>query len=250
MRTTRELKAQSREIIKRRLRTILFVVVTLIVLNYLLAILVGKLSGYTDYYSKVSAVVSPYLESIRNASSIDELTAIFETISGRLPEYQMPSTASMVLAVVVFLCNVLISVGYSYHTMLEARGEETGARTLFYPFNFALKVLAIEFIHVVLAFVGYMLFIIPGIIIDMRYSMAQYVLYDDPELGVLKCLHRSARLMRGNKMRLFKLVFSFVLWYIASSLVTAFVMIPLLDFWLYPYRGIATGLFYSEIKES
>lgn len=54
--------------------------------------------------------------------------------------------------------------------------------------------------------------IIPGVIASFRYAMADYILYNHPEMGVMEILRESKRLMHGRKGKLFGLQLSFIGW--------------------------------------
>lgn len=63
-----------------------------------------------------------------------------------------------------------------------------------------------------------LLLIVPGIIASYHYSMAQYLLYTHPEMGVMEVLRESKRCMTGRKGRLFCLNISFIGWRLLSVL--------------------------------
>lgn len=70
-----------------------------------------------------------------------------------------------------------------------------------------------------------LLFVIPGIIAALRYSMAPYYLAEDPELSAKEALEKSKTAMRNTKTTYFMLLLSFVGW----SLLASFVQIILMD---------------------
>ena len=43
-----------------------------------------------------------------------------------------------------------------------------------------------------------LLFIIPGFIAALRYSMAYFILKDNPEIGALEAIRRSKEMMKGQ----------------------------------------------------
>lgn len=57
-----------------------------------------------------------------------------------------------------------------------------------------------------------LLFIIPGIMAAYSYAMADYILYNHPEMSAMEALRESKRLMHGRKGRLFGLDLSFIGW--------------------------------------
>lgn len=64
-----------------------------------------------------------------------------------------------------------------------------------------------------------LLFVIPGIVKTFSYSMAPYILYENPDMGINEAIRRSRDLMQGHKGSLFCLVFSFIGWFLLPSLV-------------------------------
>ena len=63
-----------------------------------------------------------------------------------------------------------------------------------------------------------LLFVIPGIIAAFRYSQAFYVLADNPDMSVSRCIKESCRIMAGNKGRYFYLQLTFIGWYILANI--------------------------------
>lgn len=57
-----------------------------------------------------------------------------------------------------------------------------------------------------------LLLIIPGIIAALRYSMAYYIMMDNPQLSAFEALNQSKRMMVGFKFELFLLGFSYLGW--------------------------------------
>ena len=88
-----------------------------------------------------------------------------------------------------------------------------------------------------------LLFVIPGIVKSYVYSMAFYILQDDPTKDWKMCLDESQKMMKGYKWKLFCLDFSFIGWYFLGSLCfgigTLFVA---------PYHHMARANFYLDIK--
>lgn len=84
---------------------------------------------------------------------------------------------------------------------------------------------------------------LPTIIAEYRYSMAYYILVENPDMGAIEAVNCSKRLMKGNKWRLFCLHFSFIGWYILDAL--SFHILGLL--FLNPYREMAVAAFYRDL---
>jgi uncharacterized membrane protein len=89
------------------------------------------------------------------------------------------------------------------------------------------------------------LFIVPGIIKCLSYSMSYYILRDNPDIGVLEAITRSRKMMLGHKRQLFSLCISFLGW----GLLCVFTLgIGLL--WLVPYISLSLANFYETLKEN
>lgn len=87
-----------------------------------------------------------------------------------------------------------------------------------------------------------LLLIFPGAMMSYSYSMAFYILQDNPDMTWRKALDESRRLMYGNRGKLFALDLSFIGWYILGGMLlgvgTAFVA---------PYHEMARAHFYLDL---
>lgn len=88
-----------------------------------------------------------------------------------------------------------------------------------------------------------MLLVIPGIVKGYSYSMAYYVLADNPELTARQAIKESMRIMEGHKMELFVIHLSFLGWQLLSL-----VTFGLSTFYVTPYMSATVANFYENIK--
>ena len=91
-------------------------------------------------------------------------------------------------------------------------------------------------------FLWSLLLVIPGIVAAFSYSMAPYILYENPGMRPNDARKASKELMRGNKWRLFCLELSFFGWALLSALT-----LGIGTFWLRPYEEAAQASFYRQI---
>ena len=91
-------------------------------------------------------------------------------------------------------------------------------------------------------FLWTLLFIIPGIIKAFAYSMAPYLLAENPQMTPTEALDESQRLMQGHKMDLFILQLSFIGWYLL-----VLVTIGIAAIWVGPYVQATTAEFYNSL---
>lgn len=88
-----------------------------------------------------------------------------------------------------------------------------------------------------------LLFIIPGIIKLIAYSMAPYLMAENPSITATEALDESQRLMDGHKMDYFILQLSFIGWILLGLITFGIAFI-----WVAPYMQAATAEFYIEIS--
>ena len=95
-----------------------------------------------------------------------------------------------------------------------------------------------------------LLLFVPGIIKAFSYALTPFVAIDHPDWGACQCITESRRLMRGNKWRLFKLLFSFIGWLL---LVVMLSLVPFVGniapYLLEPYLGTAFARFYEDVLD-
>ncbi len=59
-----------------------------------------------------------------------------------------------------------------------------------------------------------LLFIVPGIIATIRYSMSYYIMKDNPEMSIPESVNESKKIMKGNSGKFFAMIMSFIGWII------------------------------------
>jgi len=110
-------------------------------------------------------------------------------------------------------------------------------------------------------------FILPSIIAAYRYSMATYIMADNPEIDITEAIKRSIKLMDGYKGKLLGLQFSFFGWIFLCAIPVSFIPVLLLlmpssparsilalsgtllnILWITPYMEVATATFYLRIS--
>ena len=95
----------------------------------------------------------------------------------------------------------------------------------------------------IFTFLWALLLIVPGIIKGLSYSLAPYILADNPNLTANEAINESMQMMKGHKMDLFLIGLGYFGFAMLSVLALG---IPLL--WLYPYYQTVLAKFYEEVK--
>lgn len=91
--------------------------------------------------------------------------------------------------------------------------------------------------------IGLILFIVPGIILMLKFSQTNYILKDDPQVSAIDAMKRSSEMMDGHKMELFILYLSFLGWIILATLTCGLGFL-----FLYPYMNSTLAHFYEDLK--
>lgn len=244
--STRDLKIRAKNVIRRRLSAILLTSLAFMLVNYLLTYLSNELSGLNDWTNEFARRLQTYMDQLQKAATPEEMYAILDKLSMPSVSFFSRGVFASVLSLLISLMSVPLSAGYVFHVLAEMRGHETKVTSIFSGFRVTLKALAISVLTGLLVALGSILFIIPGIVLMLRYSLAVFVLMDDPSKGPIQCMKESGRLMQGGKWNYFKLSLSFILWYMLSSLVTTLIGIPLLNIYLTPYVNLTSAAFYLD----
>ncbi len=96
----------------------------------------------------------------------------------------------------------------------------------------------------ILSGLGIIAAIIPTIIAIFSYSMAYFILIDNPQFTAYDALKASKQMMVGYKWKLFCLYVRFIGWFLLSGLTCGIGIL-----WLFPYVYVSNVKFYDDIKE-
>ena len=228
---------------------VIFVSLFIVSFNFITKILVMQFSGYVEYSNKVINVIWPYGLSNEEMLKAIQEPGYEEAVYNGLAALTWPqvSNVGLLLGAALVIINALIKIGYESYCLLAIRGNAVTVRDVFNGFNFPIKGLLIRIVSGIEVALGLILFVAPGLIILFSHKMAIFVMFDNPDKGVIWCLKESARLMRGKKMDLFVLELSFIGWIIADWVISQFIAFPVVGIWLEPFRGMTRASFYDGI---
>lgn len=125
-----------------------------------------------------------------------------------------------------------------------AKKEEISVGDVFKGFNITGKAVWLYIITNFFTFLWSLLLVIPGIIKIYSYSMAPFILADNPDFTAREALSKSKKIMNGHKFELFVLQLSFFWWYILDGITFGIASI-----YVVPYVNATTTNFYNKIKE-
>ncbi|MBD3922009.1 DUF975 family protein [Paenibacillus sp. PR3] len=142
-----------------------------------------------------------------------------------------------------YLLAGMIALGSAGFFLAIARHQRPPATSIYQGFNFPVKAFLLYILILIFTVLWTLLLIIPGIIATFRYSMAYYILADNPGMSPLEAIRRSKQMMAGNKWRMFVLQLTFIGWMLLC--------IPTFGIgylWLGPYMAVTTAHLYDELK--
>lgn len=88
-----------------------------------------------------------------------------------------------------------------------------------------------------------LLFIIPGIVKGISYSMAPYILAENKGKAALECINESKAMTEGHKMELFVLALSFIGWGLLVG-----ITFGIAGIWVFPYAQATMVNAYKWLK--
>ncbi len=149
----------------------------------------------------------------------------------------------LIWALITFFIGGAIELGYCRFNKNLINGTDPKFSDLFSRMDIFWKALGLRLVMMFLIFLWALLLIIPGIIAAISYSMAFYIMEENPSMGILEAIQQSKEMMHGNKWRLFCLAISFIGWIFLSALTLGIGFL-----WLVPYMNASFAAFYLEIS--
>ncbi len=139
-----------------------------------------------------------------------------------------------------------ITVGYSYFNLRVYRGEtgDIGEAAAVGFKDYGRSLVGILWMYL-FTFLWSLLFIIPGIIKAIAYSMTPFILADREDVEAKDALVLSMEMTNGHKGEIFVLILSFIGWWILSALTFGILAV----FYTGPYMSASLAGIYEELKE-
>jgi uncharacterized membrane protein len=155
------------------------------------------------------------------------------------------SVSSILFGIGFVIISGPLMLGYYGYFVRKIRGEPVGLNNLFDGFALFGRSFLLFLLQNIFLFLWTLLFIIPGIVKGLSYSMAFFILRDNPSINALDAINASKKMMDGHKAELFRLYLGFIGW----TLLT----IPTLGIgylWLIPYMTLSLANFYEDLKQN
>jgi uncharacterized membrane protein len=127
--------------------------------------------------------------------------SIFLEVASRLGE-ELGGFFGFVVWVGYVLASSVIQMGLIKVTLRFMDGSKPEFEDLFNTISLVFKFIAASILYFLMILLGFMLFIVPGIYLTIRFQFYSYFIVDDG-VGPIEALRRSSQITSGVKMDLF-----------------------------------------------
>lgn len=165
--------------------------------------------------------------------------------NGELVRIPTTNSSSGLGSLVSFILMGPITLGVVGYFLMLIRKEGPVIEDIFGGFKFFVKSFVLHLLTTVFIVLWSLLLIIPGIIAALRYSMAYYIMIDNPQLSAFEALEKSKRMMVGFKFERLTLWLSFLGWFLLGV-----ITLGIGFFWVSPYYETAKANFYQDLKDN
>jgi uncharacterized membrane protein len=138
-----------------------------------------------------------------------------------------------------------VSLGLYGYFIRKVRGEPAKLENLFDGFKQFLSSFLLYLVQSIFIALWTCLLIVPGIVKSLSYSMAFFILRDNPDIGALEAITASRKMMDGYKTKLFYLYLSFIGWALLCVITAGIGYL-----WLVPYINLSVVNFYEDLKKN
>ena len=149
----------------------------------------------------------------------------------------------IVIGLIPLLLDGAFALGAAIFSLAIARNKDAKLEMIFYGFKYYSKTLGLSLLMTLFVLLWMLLLIVPGIIAGISYSLAFYIMHDDPNIGAMEAIDKSKKMMYGYKWKFFCLHLRFIGWCLLGILSLGIGFL-----WIMPYISISCAKFYDDVK--
>lgn len=202
--------------------------------NWIKAIVAGLVAGWLGVFSSSLFFIAEY------ALAAIALIHFLEFLPGFYPILFIGIT---VIALIYFFIGGVIRLGYIDFNLALLDRRKNGISRLVSRIPDWWRVLCAKITLFFALSLGYLLFIIPGIVMKYSYAMVPYILEEKRDFSVREAFRASKQIMKKHKWEFFCLRLSFIGWYLLGILTLGIGFI-----FINPYRYAVEAAFYNEVS--
>lgn len=151
--------------------------------------------------------------------------------------------ASSIVAPLAFLVTAAFALSTARVYLTISRDYDVTVKDAFSGFDDFWSAFKVTFLQGLFSMLWSFLFIIPGIIKAISYSMALYILAENKGKSARECIKESMAMTNGYKMDLFVLGLSFIGW-----IMLCVVTLGIATIWVAPYMNATYANAYQSLK--
>lgn len=143
--------------------------------------------------------------------------------------FEKNEVTNLLLQLIFVIVDIILSIGLIQIFLKISRGNKASVKELFGGRKYLLNYFLGWLLYSIICLVGFILFIIPGIIWGIKYSLYPYLVIDK-EMGPVEALKESGKITYGYKWNLFFLTMLSLLMIFAGALLLGiglFVAVPM-----------------------
>lgn len=163
-------------------------------------------------------------------------------VPGTNDPYEMNSGRSLISVIFDFLLAPL-SIGVYGYVLNFIRGKKYDVKDIFNYYKNIWPIILITFLTSLFVVLWSILFIIPGIIAALSYSMVIYLMADGDVDGI-NTMRKSQEMMQGYKWDYFIFGLSFFWWIVLVGITFGIAAI-----YVVPYMSVSQALYYEKLRK-
>ena len=127
--------------------------------------------------------------------------------------------------------------------LLVIKDQKPEVKDAFSGFDDFWSAFKVTFFVGLFTFLWSLLFVIPGIVKSISYSMSMFILAENKGKAALECINESKQMTEGHKAELFVLGLSFIGWILLGVITLGIAYI-----WVIPYMETTFANAYQSLK--
>ena len=224
------IKANARQLIRDSKPSVLTASLLLFALGIVIAMLSNRLTGIS------ADDAMRYMRYVEDGNADAAINIILSNA---------PTPGAQMISFLLNCVSIIVSLGFTIFLLNTLRGAERSMGNLLDGFAYWWKLLILDIVCAVFVFLWSLLLIVPGIVAAYRYSMVNYILINNPDIGIMECIRESKRMTQGYKGELFMLDLSFLGWWLLT-------LVPVLGWflsiWLRPYQELSRLQYFEKLS--
>lgn len=171
------------------------------------------------------------------------ISLVIGLISGSTMNNNEPNLVASIINLIAEIAMIPLSFGALVYLVKFVRKEPYELKDIFGYYSKFWPIFALNFLMGLFIGLWSLLFLIPGIIAAISYTMSMLIMVDGEE-DAMECLRKSKAMMKGYKWDFVVFHLSFILWHLLGMVTLGIAYI-----YVWPYIMVSEVLYYEELKK-